>query len=89
MVEFGKHLLQKVISTKRDDFTSNRTLMHVASMENNVEETRLYAINLVNANYKTYPEMAASKTSFPIVNIYLNNTIDIYQKLTNFFCKRR
>lgn len=85
--EIGKRLLEKVVATKKDDFTSNSILINFAVMENNIEETKRYAVNLLSADYNSYIKMMepASKSSLPMIRNYMDGIIDLYQYISNFF----
>lgn len=85
--EIGKRLLEKVIATKKDDFTSNSTLINFALMENNIEETKRYAVNLLSADYNSHIKTMepASKSRLPMIRNYMDGIIDLYQNISNFF----
>ena len=85
--EIGKRLLEKVVATKKDDFTSNSILINFAVMENNIEETKRYAVNLLSADYNSYIKMMepASKSSLPMIRNYMDGIIDLYKNISNFF----
>lgn len=85
--EIGKQLLEKVVAVKNNDFTSNRILMAFASMNNDFEGTRKYALNLLNADYNSYiQEMTpAVNSSLPEIRNYLNGIIKTYQMIAKFF----
>jgi len=85
--EIGKKLLEKVVAVKNNDFTSNRILMVFASMNNDFEGTRKYALNLLNADYNSYiQEMApAVNSSLPEIRNYLDGIITTYQMTAKFF----
>lgn len=87
--EIGKRLFQKVVTTKKNDFNSNRILMAFAEMGNNFEETKRHACNLLGADYNSYIKCMepADNSRLPTIRNYMDNLIDTYQNIANFFLK--
>jgi hypothetical protein len=85
----GKKLLEKVVAADKSDFNSNSMLLSLSASENNISETRKYALNLLNANYIEYinrmKSASASESSLPEIRNYMDGIISIYQSIAVFF----
>jgi hypothetical protein len=56
-------------------------------MENNIEETKRYAYNLLSVDYNSFIKKMepASKSNLPMIRNYMDGIIDLYQNISNFF----
>jgi len=86
-IEIGKNLLEKVVSVKIDDFMSNSPLFYLALEENNTENVKRYAKNLLKADYKAYIKQMewCKESEIPEVRNYLQNTAQLYQQISAIF----
>ncbi|MFH1702485.1 MAG: hypothetical protein ABIB41_03495 [Nitrospirota bacterium] len=85
--EIGKNLLKKVVAVKSNDFASNSILFSLSLTENNTENAKKYANNLLKADYKAYIKQMepCSQSSIPDVSNYLQHTAELYQQINAIF----
>jgi hypothetical protein len=85
----GKKLLEKVVAADKSDFNSNSMLLSLSAGENNISETKKYALNLLEANYIEYinkmKSASASESSLPEIRNYMDGIINMYKSIAVFF----
>jgi hypothetical protein len=89
--KIGINLLDKIVKIKPNDYQSNAILytIYASKLSYNPEKAKKYAINLLDADYKSYiksmDSVSPEKSSLSVVRNYKDNMIIIYEHIYTFF----
>lgn len=88
--EIGINLLEKVVSFKHNEFQSNYLLygIYVSSLHWNPDKAKQYAVNLLDADYKSYINQTGiyfKKSSLPNIRNYKDDMVKVYQHMNTLF----